>query len=655
MFRLKTICSVLFMVILGSSLFIGLARRGQSEPSWARKYNSDCTLCHTIYPRLNRTGYIFRRLGYRFPAEVEKKKQPATVAHASLEASHPAVAEQETRYVPAPWSDTAAAGKSVVAKYSCATCHQIDGQGGRIGPSLDGVGSRRSKEFLLAHIQNPSQHAAQYEAEIRLGGELMPKVPATQSEVMEMVSFLLTLSSRPPAGGTPHPASSGQPMMNPAYLPAEKTAASEEGGKLYVSAGCSSCHIVAKEGSNVGPALDGIGARRTPVWLMRHITNPEKHIETQPQAHDIKTTMMPATELSPVEIAKIVDYLLTLPPTQQQEAASIPKNKLQDYFGVAYLPAVEMERSADESNNSFKRRELNLYAAGTLGNNFSFFVQPTPAVEGQGFFQHFEMIQGLWNSGGTQNFVQVRYGQIFNILNAGFGGMDRTITDSSPLLFQSSNGFNPRELGRGVSVEYTMKGLTTLKAFAVYQSPPEFDTESDSSSGEETPEARRSRTYGFTFEKVIGSKGLSGVQFQYVGGYTPVAVGQQLLPALHFQRYSFFANKAFQDKRNVERVNIIGGFMALRDNRLPDFDEPKRSRGYGFFIETNWIPVRRLGFVTRFDQLRASTLLTGNIIRSETAAVIYDFTKYTRMMFEFRHAERSLPTNLYRIGWQLNF
>lgn len=367
MFRLKTICSVLFMVILGSSLFIGLARRGQSEPSWARKYNSDCTLCHTIYPRLNRTGYIFRRLGYRFPAEVEKKKQPATVAHASLEASHPAVAEQETRYVPAPWSDTAAAGKSVVAKYSCATCHQIDGQGGRIGPSLDGVGSRRSKEFL------------------------------------------------------------------------------------------------------------------------------------------------------------------------------------------------------------------------------------------------------------------------------------------------SSNGFNPRELGRGVSVEYTMKGLTTLKAFAVYQSPPEFDTESDSSSGEETPEARRSRTYGFTFEKIIGSKGLSGVQFQYVGGYTPVAVGQQLLPALHFQRYSFFANKAFQDKRNVERVNIIGGFMALRDNRLLDFDEPKRSRRYGFFIETNWIPVRRLGFVTRFDQLRASTLLTGNIIRSETAAVIYDFTKYTRMMFEFRHAERSLPTNLYRIGWQLNF
>jgi len=187
--------------------------------------------------------------------------------------------------------------------------------------------------------------------------------------------------------------------------------------------------------------------------------------------------------------------------------------------------------------------------------------------------------------------------------------------------------------------------------FAGYQTPPEFDVE------EGAPDfaVERSRTYGFVFEKVIGSKGLSGIQFQYAGGYTPVSLTGQIQPALRFQRYSVFANKTFLDKQNVERFNLLGGVMALRDNRLIDAVTPLKSHGYGFFFEANWIPVRRLGVVTRFDQLRATTLEQNKTLRAESAAVIYDFWKYTRMMFEYQHRERSTPTNLCRIGWQLNF
>src|SRR5215831_6033752 len=116
----------------------------------------------------------------------------------------------------------------------------------------------------------------------------------------------------------------------------------------------------------------------------------------------------------------------------------------------------------------------------------------------------------------------------------------RTIGDTMPLVFESANGFNPGELGRGVSVEYTMKGLTTFKVFGNYQTPPEFDIDN-------SPEAARSRTYGFAFEKVIGSRGLSGVQFQFAGGYTPLTLDGQVLPALRFQRYLVFANKTFLD------------------------------------------------------------------------------------------------------------
>jgi nitric oxide reductase subunit C len=630
-------------------LLVGFVPPAKAEPSWARKYNANCTLCHTIYPRLNRTGYLFKRLGYRFPSELVKemnRNQPPNVSK-EIPVAAPS---QELIYVPANWSESAAAGKALIEKFNCATCHQIVGTGGRIGPSLDGVGGRRSREFIRDHISDPVQHASQYSAEFQRGGELMPKVPASPQEVDQMAAYLLTLSYRSAATPVPHPASTGIPEMNPAYVPAEMTPSAAEGKKLYTDAGCLSCHSISGSGGDVGPAMDGVGTRRSPMWLVRHITNPEKHIATQPEVHETKTSMMPPTELTPIEIAKIVDYLLTLPSTTQQKRASIPRNKLQDYFGIAYLPAVEMERSADGSNNTFVSRELNVYIAGTLGPNFSLFVQPLPATDAPGFLNHFEMMEGLFNYGGKDNFVQVRYGQILNLLNAGFAGTDRTITKTIPLIFESANGFNPAELGRGVSVEFTTKGLTTFKVFGNYQTTPELEaTEAG------TPEPERSRTYGFVFEKVISSKGLSGIQFQFAGGYTPVSLEGQALPNLRFQRYSVFGNKTFLNKRNVERLNLIGGVSFLRDNYLLDSPEPTHSRGYGFFFETNWIPVRRLGVVTRFDQLRSTTLFADNTIRAETASVIYDFTKYTRMLFEYQHRERSSPTNLYRIGWELNF
>jgi hypothetical protein len=101
------------------------------------------------------------------------------------------------------------------------------------------------------------------------------------------------------------------------------------------------------------------------------------------------------------------------------------------------------------------------------------------------------MIQGLLNFGGTKNYVQIRGGQIFNFIDSGFGGLDRPITNSIPLLFSSSNGFNPGELSRGASVEFTTWDLTTFKVFVGTQTPPELEvTGSDEA---EAPEANWSR------------------------------------------------------------------------------------------------------------------------------------------------------------------
>jgi putative heme-binding domain-containing protein len=50
-------------------------------------------------------------------------------------------------------------------KVQCAKCHRVGGQGGRIGPALDRIASRRAPEFVMESIVQPSKEiASEYEA-----------------------------------------------------------------------------------------------------------------------------------------------------------------------------------------------------------------------------------------------------------------------------------------------------------------------------------------------------------------------------------------------------------------------------------------------------------------------------------------------------------
>ena len=44
-------------------------REAGAVPSFARKYQTSCLTCHTVYPVLNPFGEAFRRNGYRFPSQ----------------------------------------------------------------------------------------------------------------------------------------------------------------------------------------------------------------------------------------------------------------------------------------------------------------------------------------------------------------------------------------------------------------------------------------------------------------------------------------------------------------------------------------------------------------------------------------------------------
>ncbi len=85
-------------------LLLVSARSAVGVPAFARKYQTSCLTCHTVYPKLNPFGEAFRRNGYRFPGvdsdyvkqegvplgpEAAKKQFPNSVWPGVLPASVP--------------------------------------------------------------------------------------------------------------------------------------------------------------------------------------------------------------------------------------------------------------------------------------------------------------------------------------------------------------------------------------------------------------------------------------------------------------------------------------------------------------------------------------------------------------------------------------
>ncbi len=122
-----------------------------AKPANARKYNVDCTYCHTAWPQLNRQGYQFRLLGYRMPWEVYngtyrakakatgQVKGPATASNnATNNGLPPAIASnisQSVNKVPDLPStpENIAKGAKLFETQQCITCHANGGNS--INPS----------------------------------------------------------------------------------------------------------------------------------------------------------------------------------------------------------------------------------------------------------------------------------------------------------------------------------------------------------------------------------------------------------------------------------------------------------------------------------------------------------------------------------------
>ena len=131
----------------------------------------------------------------------------------------------------------------------CSTCHGLDG-GGAMGPNIQGIPFRLGADVVANIIKNGLS-----------GGMPAFAGQMNDAQIQQVVEYLLSLT----------PKDTGTVTGDPA-----------KGKEVYDSSGCAGCHIIAGEGSGIGPELTTVGKVRGPNYLRSAVLYPGTDL---PQAH----------------------------------------------------------------------------------------------------------------------------------------------------------------------------------------------------------------------------------------------------------------------------------------------------------------------------------------------------------------------------------
>lgn len=128
----------------------------------------------------------------------------------------------------------------------CLGCHEVNGQGGRVGPSLSEPPHFRTLEYVQSMIRDPQSTAP---------GSIMPRVPMTQATLELIANYLVQLAGRRYPQSARAQAARQQPQQR---QPTPSAAAEPESPAALYGRFCAPCHGVHGQG-------DGYNVQYLPV------------------------------------------------------------------------------------------------------------------------------------------------------------------------------------------------------------------------------------------------------------------------------------------------------------------------------------------------------------------------------------------------------
>lgn len=187
-------------------------------------------------------------------------------------------------------------GRELLTRFSCLKCHEpedSDRFGGgmpeleRDAPDLSSVGSRFRTAWMQRWLEDPYEMRSSTK---------MPGMAPSRQDAADMAAWLSTL-------GDPPASEENEPITG-------EDARIAEGGRLYASLGCVSCHSFEKSisgDSGERLSLSTVGDKWYPAALARFLSDPSEHY---------RWIEMPDFRLSEREAAAIASYLISETPSE---------------------------------------------------------------------------------------------------------------------------------------------------------------------------------------------------------------------------------------------------------------------------------------------------------------------------------------------------
>ncbi len=177
-------------------------------------------------------------------------------------------------------------GRKLIEEANCIGCHKLEGFHKQWAPSLDGIGSKVNRTWLVNWLKHPKGYFSKTK---------MPNFLLTEEEANTLADFLMTFKSFP-----------GDMVLEP--LPkllstsseSERAKLIELGSTRFREARCISCHQVNEKGGYVATELGKVASKTSVQWLYNYIKTPKR---LQPGVE------MPRYRFNDQELAGIVAYI----------------------------------------------------------------------------------------------------------------------------------------------------------------------------------------------------------------------------------------------------------------------------------------------------------------------------------------------------------